>query len=122
MKKYFPPARYRKFPLLLRPMFQRADSEQDICRGLPDADANQDIVLIQRCNRAQRAYFLLEKKGWCWGGSDISADQHWIKCGSGTKNQNPKIQYESDPFTVNDFRRALRELHPHGMLPATCPI
>ena len=122
MQKYYPLTRYRKFPVQLRPMFQRADSEHDICRGLPDANAKQDIVLMQRCNRAHRAYFLLEKKGWCWGGSDISAEQRWIKCASGPKNRSPDLQYDGDPFTKRDLRRALRKLHPLGALPVTCPI
>ena len=122
MKKYFPLEKYRKFPAHLRHLFQRAESEQDTCRGLPDADAIQDIILMQSCNRAQRAYFLLAQKGWCWGGSITSSEQHWIKCDPGAQNGNRGQRYEGDAFTARDFRRALRTLHPHGPLPPVCPI
>jgi hypothetical protein len=122
MEKYFPLSKYRRFPVQLRAMFQRADSEYDTCRGLPDADARQDIILMQRCNRAQRASFLLEKKGWCWGGGQSESEHHWIKCGTGPKNENPDEQYPGYSFTIKDFRRSLRILYPHGKLPRICPI
>lgn len=122
MKKYFPLKKYRKFPAHLRRMFQRADSEQDTCGGLPAANATDDIIKMQSCNRAQRAYFLLARKGWCWGGAITSSEQHWIKCGSGPKNENPGQRYEGDAFTTQNFRQALRKLHPHGPLSPVCPI
>ena len=122
MKKYFPLKKYRKFPAHLRRMFQCAESEQDTCGGLPAANASDDIIKMQSCNRAQRAYFLLAQKGWCWGGSITSSEQHWIKCGSSPENKKPGQSYEGDAFTTQDFRRALRELHPHGPLPPVCPI
>lgn len=72
--KYFPLSKYKKYPDSVRSLIRRADIENDRCRGR----FNDQTLLA--CNRRERIMAELEKKGWCWGGSQVGYSRHWLKC------------------------------------------
>jgi hypothetical protein len=101
--RYFPLRNYRRFPLAIRPLLQRADMEQDHCRGSTDRDPEK----YRACNRSWRIMRELERRGWCWGSerrSRASADEHWLRCSRDPTyrgdNQGPR-----PPFSEREIRQ-----------------
>jgi hypothetical protein len=78
MDRYFPLSRYGRFPVEARRLLQRADFENDYCRGTFRGPAT-----YRACNRSWEAMVALERLGWCWGNETVgrpSSDDHWLRC------------------------------------------
>ena len=73
--RYFPVSRYHEFPVEVRPFIQRADIENDHCRGPGD-----NPETLRACNRRHCAMLELERRGWCRGGGATSAEDRWLPC------------------------------------------
>ena len=73
-RDYFPLSRYQDFPRSVRGLLQRADVEDSVCRDRGNEET------MNACNRLHYMLVELERRGWCWGGSDIGADMRWVRC------------------------------------------
>jgi len=71
---YYPLSRYGKYPLSVRWLIRKADIEDGQCRGIFDK------YTLYACNRREVIMFELEKRGWCYGGSLVGFEMHWLKC------------------------------------------
>jgi hypothetical protein len=109
MHRYYPIEKYRSFPRSIRPLLQRAESEQEACRGLADGQKYNGLSRPSRCNLSHRALVLLEEKGWCWDGSDIEAEKHWMRCKEIPQYVIGTLRAEGDPFSAVDIREAERD-------------
>lgn len=108
MHRYYPIEKYRSFPRSIQPLLQRAESEQDACRGLTDGQKHNGLSGPRRCNLSHRAFVLLEEQGWCWGGSDIEAEKHWMRCKEIPHYVIGTLRAEGDPFSTADIQEAER--------------
>jgi len=108
MRRYYPIEKYRSFPRSIRPLLQRAASEQDACRGLAESQKYNGLSGPRRCNLSHRALVLLEEQGWCWGGSDTEAEKHWMSCKAIPQYVIGTLRAEGDPFSAADIREAER--------------
>ncbi|WDF73676.1 hypothetical protein [Novosphingobium sp. KACC 22771] len=108
MRRYYPIEKYRSFPRSIRPLLQRADSEQGACRGLADGQKYNGLSGPRRCNLSHRAFVLLEERGWCWGGSDIEAEKHWMRCREIPRYVIGTLRAEGDPFSAADIEKTER--------------
>lgn len=86
--RYYPLAKYRKYPETVRSLIRRADMEDDRCRGIFDNET------LRACNRREWIMVELENKGWCWGGADVGYLEHWLKCAD-------------DPYRPRNYRRTI---------------
>lgn len=50
--------------------------ENDQCRG----GSGDDPETLHACNRRYHLLMTLERRGWCWGGGRIGAEDHWLRC------------------------------------------
>jgi hypothetical protein len=62
----------------VRALVERETIEDEHCRG----SSGDDPETMRACNRRQQLLAQIERKGWCWGGSDIGAEMHWVRCAS----------------------------------------
>jgi hypothetical protein len=101
MERYFPISRYRRFPVEARQLLQRADFENEHCRGATDRDADK----YRACNRAWEAMVGLERIGWCWGNERSgrpSSDDHWLRC-SHQPRYRPGWAGANPPFSEREI-------------------
>jgi hypothetical protein len=104
MNNYFPLNKYNQFPRKFRPLLQRQDYEQDICRGSVGQNGSREAFVMESCNRAQRALYLLERQGWCWGGGQEAASDHWLACAKMPGYSGRTGQYAGDTFSASEIR------------------
>jgi hypothetical protein len=105
MERYFPLSRYGHFPVEARRLLQKADFEQDECRGTFRGPAT-----YRACNRSWEASVALERVGWCWGNETAgpSADDHWLRC-SRIRGYHAGWAGAQPPFSEQEIREAADE-------------
>jgi hypothetical protein len=108
MIRLFPSEKYRKFPGAIRSLLQRQEYEQDVCRSSSGENGERQVAVMIACNRAERALFLLEVRGWCWGGGAIAAEDMWLPCARLPRRRHASFTYSGDPFSAQDIRDAQR--------------
>lgn len=109
INNHFPLRKYSRFPTGVRKLMQRADFERDECRASPGMNGENAARVLIGCNLSYRASVLLEDRGWCWGGSDISAEQYWLSCKLDQRYVPGALRDEGDPFSPVDIREAGNE-------------
>lgn len=87
----FRAARFRRFPAEARDLIRREAAEYALCR-----DAGNEATLTV-CNNAHNLRVKLAGLGWCWGGAEIEADKHWLRC-----EGDPLAAPESSPPFVGE--------------------
>lgn len=75
-KKYFPADKYNNYSIEIRSSLRSADMEDYRCRG----GHRDDPGTTAACKQRDTLMGEIKKQGWCWGGSEISAEQHWLLC------------------------------------------
>jgi len=108
MERYYPRARYRRFPAAVRPLLRRADFENAQCRGRGDNPAT-----YRACNRRWEIMVALERRGWCRGNerrNANSADDHWLRC-SRDRSYRPGQLGAHPPFSDAEIREMTNEAH-----------
>ena len=85
--RYFPLSRYARFPSGDRALLRRAEMENDECRGRMGNDSST----LRACNRGYCVALELERRGICWGGGEIAAEDRWLPCS----------EADSPPLTPN---------------------
>ena len=106
-ERYFPLSRYQSFPRQVRSLLQRADIENDHCRG----NSGDDPETLRACNRRWVVMVRLEHLGWCWGserGNASSADDHWLRC-SDEHGYEPGQLGRQPPYSEADIRELANE-------------
>ena len=91
-RDYFPISRYREFPRSVRHLLQRADIENAVCRDRGNEET------MNACNRRHYMHVELERRGWCWGGSEIGADRHWVRCSTERSWWPGQVAESGPPF------------------------
>lgn len=102
-KELFPILRYRSFPPSLRALMQRSDIELNRCIFWPSLES---AMGRRACNMWRRARVKLEAHGWCWGGSWILAEQHWLPCAQDPFYFEGALMGEGDMFSAADIQEA----------------
>lgn len=101
-----PISKFATYPAAVRVLMQRAEFEQGRCRIGPGHDGPMGGVAMWGCNIWRRALAILSAHGWCWGGSDIVAEQHWLPCKEVPYAADGAwVEYE-DYFSAADIREA----------------
>jgi hypothetical protein len=75
IRQDFPWSHYRRYPAAIRPLLRRADIEHGRCFDNPGTSP--------ACNRMDRIWRQLERRGWCWGSAQRMASEamkHWLRC------------------------------------------
>jgi hypothetical protein len=90
--RYYPLSKYLKYPKDVRSLIRWADMENGRCRGRFDNET------YRACSRCDAIMFELKKKGWCWGGSDVSYLEHWLRCVD-DPYYHPDEQEYSSPYS-----------------------
>ena len=85
-----PQSRYDAFPSEVRDLIQKADLEDDDCRGASGDDPNT----TQACARRDSISTELGQLGWCWSGGKIEAEAHWLRC------SDPEYQSERQQSAI----------------------
>jgi hypothetical protein len=101
--KYYPLSRYKAFPTDIRPLLQRAEMENDRCRG----NSGDKPETLEACNRRYFVLLELEKRGWCWGGSQYSYKEHWLKC-SQDRDYRPGQYGAKPPISEDEIQETRR--------------
>lgn len=70
------PTNYKQYPIQVRSLIRLTDLEDGRCRGRLGGAPET----LRACNRRDHLLVLLEKKGWCWGGSHVGYLEHWLRC------------------------------------------
>lgn len=91
-RQWFPLSRYREFPAAVRPLLQRAETEAALCRG----SGNEEVMNV--CNFSHKLHVQLGRLGWCWGGSDIGANEHWVRCDEDPHTAPGQLEGSAPPF------------------------
>lgn len=103
-QEYFDISRYADFPPDDRPLLQRANVESSRCRG----ESGNDPETLRACNRRHCVMLELEARGWCWGGGDSGATDHWVRCSE--IPEDPPMEREL-PFSEEQISEIDRDFH-----------
>jgi hypothetical protein len=112
-REYFDISRYAEFPPDDRPLLQRADVENSRCRG----GLGDDPETYRACNRRHCVMLELEARGWCWGGGDSGATDHWVRCSE--IPEDPPLEREL-PFSEEEISE-IERFHRREGKPAEQP-
>lgn len=97
----YPPTKYTKYPRNVRSPIRSADMENDHCRG----GTGNDPETYRACNRRDKIMVELEKKGWCWGGSNVGYLKHWLRCSDDPYYQ-PSQPASNPPYSEEEIKEA----------------